>query len=358
MSKLFNLSEGFDGEREAMGEHKIPFRKFYSQLSAQSRKDSKPEKCYYCGEEVPSFCNSHSLPAFVLRQIAEQGKLYTINAVIDSPLNDGESGINNSATFHIICKQCDGVIFKDYENPENYSSQPTDLMIAQMAMKNYLRQIGKRIFERSLYQNVDNGLLPIIEDQLRVIDLDLSENIRGFKKAKKATEKSWGDEYYLFFHETLDYVVPIAFQGQLNLHVGLNGERINDVFNEDKSYKIQPLHASIFPLKDKSVVLLFIEKESKRYRPFYKAFGKLSLEEKLSAINYMLFALSEDVFLSKNIRDEYIHNDNLREVFGLTSIHMSNTPGIDNDLVKNSFNFSKADSIPNFLTMQIEPNEN
>lgn len=100
-----------------------------------------------CGREVDSFCNSHSIPAFCLKQIANQGKLYYSNKLIDLPFMDTEKGINNSGTFHLICQKCDNTAFQTYENPINYDDKISGKMLAEIAMKNYLKQIDKRNIE-------------------------------------------------------------------------------------------------------------------------------------------------------------------------------------------------------------------
>ena len=64
---------------------------------------------------------------------------------------DTENGVNKAGTFHLICNDCDSKIFSDYENPDNYSNQPTPKMIAQMALKNSLKSISKRLFEIELF---------------------------------------------------------------------------------------------------------------------------------------------------------------------------------------------------------------
>ena len=358
MSKHVNFSDIADEERKAMERYKVEFNKLYSQISVQSRKESKPDNCLYCGCETTQFCNSHTIPAFVLRRIAEQGKLFTSGKIIDSPIITDERGVNNSSTFQIICRECDSKIFQDYENPDNYDSPPTDRMIAQIALKNHLRNIGKRQFERSLYAILREKYGTIIGDQQEVIELDLKDDMRGFRYAKKALKRSWGDEYYLFFYKKLDYVVPIAFQGKLNLLVGLNDEQINDVYNKSEKYKIQPLHAAIFPLENSSVIMLFIEKDGNRYRPFYKAFGKLSLNDQLAAINYMIFCLSEDVYLNKCLDDDYFKNDEFKRVAGQTSmLFPEGTADSYANTVKEDFSFSSMVKIKNFLAMNVDKSE-
>ena len=354
MNKHVNLSNIFDEERNEMDKNKIEFHQLYSQLSAQSRKESKPERCFYCGRKTTQFCNSHTIPAFVLRRIAENGKLFTTGKIIGSPLISDERGVNNSSIFNIICRECDSKVFKDYETPSNYDVVPTNRMLAQMAMKNHLRNIAKRLFERAFYAELKNKFGKKLGDMQEIIELDFKEDMRGFRQAKKAIEKDWGDEYYLFFYEKLDYVVPIAFQGELNLLVGLNGEQINNVYNKSSNYKIQPLHVSVFPLEKTSVVMLFIEKGAKRYRSFYKEFNKLTLADKLAAINYMIFCLSEDVYLNKCLNDAYFEGEEFRRVVGKTNLLLSdNVSGNDANVINEDFSFSSMRKINNFLTLKV-----
>lgn len=358
MEKFVNYSKIEDCERDAMRALKIPFSKFRSQLSSQVRKDSKIEKCLYCGHETSKLCNSHTLPAFVLKNIALDGKLYSTNKVLGFPLLEEESGINSSGTFRLICRKCDSKIFADYENPESYNSEPTLLMVTQMAIKNYLRQIGKRRYELSLYTELQNQFCADFEQHRNVSDIDLKDYLNGYRKAKKALTKSWGDEFFLFFYEKLNYVVPVASQVLLNPLVGLSGERINDVFNMSRNYKIQPLHVSIFPLKNNSIVMLFLEKDSNRYRQFRKDFGKLSPEDKLTAINYLVLSLSEEVFLSKKISDAVLKDEELQKVIGQPPAYLGDSPVPNNDFIKNNFCFSKMYSIPNLLTSTVYAKQN
>lgn len=79
------------------------------------------------------------------------GKYTVIIKLVNLPLLDDDKGINQSGTFHIICSECDNKIFSDYEEPKNYRDLPTSKMIAQIAMKNYLKSIAKRKLEMAIY---------------------------------------------------------------------------------------------------------------------------------------------------------------------------------------------------------------
>ncbi|ABD82719.1 hypothetical protein [Saccharophagus degradans] len=359
MSKLLNLGDHSDSSSNS---DLIEFRKLKSKISSISRMESKPSKCFYCAKDTTQFCNSHSVPASFLRNISVDGELYTNNELIELPFIDSEKGVNNSGTFRIICRNCDSAIFREYENKDNYINDPTDKMIAQIAMKNHLRNIDKRLFEVSLYDKMKDGIPGfngastgsfmekyIIETN-EINRLDLNEYIRSFKRAKRIIDKGYKDEYYLFYYEKLDYTVPMAFQGELSLHFDLDDNIINNVYNKSKKYKLQSLHVSVFPLESQSIIMLFIDKNDKRYRSFYKQFRKLSKTERLAAINFIIFSLSEDVYISKNIHESYINDESIKSLAGLTSIQFSDSDVVNSEVLKKSFSFSNMNSIPNYLT--------
>jgi hypothetical protein len=178
----------------------------------------------------------------------------------------------------------------------------------------------------------------------------LQEYINGFKRAKKIDEKGWDGEYYLFYYEKLDYVVPVAFQSNITLLSDFEGNIINDIYNMSPDYHTKDVHICIFPLKDCSVIMMFIDGKDKRYRKFYKQFRKLSHVDKLATINYIIFCYSEDVFMYKDIDEEVINDEKLIEVSRKTQVALSVKPMISPLNVANeNFNLSKMDEIPNLL---------
>ena len=251
--------------------NKIEFRKQLGKLLNKSRQDAKGEECYYCGKKCSSFCNSHSIPSFFLRNIAIEGDVYSNNKLVNLPLLDDDKGVNKSGTFQLICRECDSKIFSDYENPDNYEDVPSAKMIAQIAMKNYLKSISKRKFEIALYNNMYSslGLSTEIYNQKQAINnLDLQEYIEEFNRAKRIEKKGWENEYYLFYYQKLDYVVPVAFQSNVALLIDFEGATINDIYNTSPDYHIKAVHICVFPLEKSSVIMMFIDSKDKRYRPF------------------------------------------------------------------------------------------
>ncbi|MDU6015691.1 MAG: hypothetical protein E6Y82_05830 [Clostridium perfringens] len=389
-----------EDERELIQENKIEQKKTINRELARARKESKQEKCKYCGKETTSFCNSHTLPAFCLRNIANEGKVLITNALVGFPLIDEEKGVNNAGTFQLICRDCDSKIFQEYEDPENYKEKPTNEMLAQIAMKNSLRYIGKRQYEYAIFDlpifgngatnifgvNLDDVLdeieaksfnkynkeldemsdfldflkelqgvqkgLDIKENMHISQELDLKELEDSYQLAKNRALGIDKSQYELVFYEKLNYVTPIAFQGQIALIQDFNNEIINDKFCLDPEYKIMDLNICIFPLKNETVVMIFMDSEYKeRYKNFCIQFDKLCLEEKLSVINYMIFLYSEDIFLSKKLGEEVLKNENLIEVAQTTEFAI-------NDLLfdsgeeteKETYNLNKHTNIPNLLS--------
>ena len=130
----------------------IAAKKQTNDLLKQAKTQAKQNTCYFCKKPCTSFCNSHTIPQFCLRSIAKDGKVYYSNTILELPLLKEDKGINESGTFHLICRDCDSKVFSDYENPDNYNNNKlTTKMLAQMEIKNNLKNISKRLIELHLY---------------------------------------------------------------------------------------------------------------------------------------------------------------------------------------------------------------
>lgn len=225
-------------------------------------------------------------------------------------------------------------------------------MIAQIAIKDYLRSISKRKHEIALYDNMkDLGLSKDYFLQKQIINnLDLQEYIEEFNRAKRVAEKRWENEYYLFYYQKLDYVVPIAFQGNVALMLDFEGSIINDIYNKSPKYKIKSIHICVFPLENSSVILLFVDSKHKRYRSFYKQFKKLTHTDKLAAINFIIFSYSEDVFINKKVNEKVLKHQGLIDASRKSFDIVSSTPNVNTALIgRENVDFSKMNEIPNLL---------
>ena len=118
----------------------IELRKEYSRIISKSRQQAKKSECLWCGKKITRFCNSHSVPQCVLENIDLDGKLDYFNSMLNLPLINEDKGIGEAGTFKIICSDCDGTIFRDYEELSKLESQPTEIMLEEIALKNVLKE--------------------------------------------------------------------------------------------------------------------------------------------------------------------------------------------------------------------------
>ena len=321
----------------------------------RSREAAKRTTCYYCGKETTSFCNSHSIPQFLLKNIAVNGKVMTLNSLAEIPIIDVEAGIRKAGTFKLICRDCDNTIFSDYEKPDNYSTPPTQRMLAQISMKNNLIAISKKNIEAEMRKIElsdfhNHPIIPILEAKNIIGKMDLLEYERGFRKAKETIEKGKPDSYYMFFYKKLDYVVPVAFQSYVALVADFEDRIINNIFNHSPDYEIKYLHICVFPLINESVIFMFINNGEKRYRSFYKQFNKLSLYDQLAAITYIMFGYSEEVYFSEEIKD-IIDNNNLKGLSKITTDILAPDYSTEHlNHIINSLSLQQRNTIPNLLS--------
>ncbi len=358
-ASVFDLGDFSPRDKSRLRED-IGMKKKIGKFSKEIREVTKQETCYYCGNKFTSFCNSHSIPAFVLRNIAENGEVLTLNAFIDNPIFKVDKGVNQAGTFNLICRNCDSKIFSEYENPENYYNVPTQKMLGQIALKNNLMAISKRMFEISLYDKAEKELgLPseIRRVKNETNTLDLNEYVENYKKTKKSIDKNSTSDYYLCYYEKLNYVVPIAFQGAIALISDFNGNIINNIYNMSPKYKVKNINICVFPLQNETAVFMFIENGDKRYRNFYRQFNKLDIDDRLLALTYIMLSYSEEVCFSKQINKEIFSNEQLQKISRNTSEILSPTPFVDPILVaKDAYDLSKRKLIPNLLLKKYKIN--
>lgn len=337
-------------EIELFEQNRIEYKKKFASIIKKARAESKNSQCYICGKDCSSFCNSHSIPRFCLKNIASKGHLFYSGNLVDLPMLDKQKGLNEAGTFRIICNDCDGKVFSDYENPDNYSQKPTDKMLSQIAMKNYLKSISKREVENSLYKNIAEMTGNDLTDAQTINTLDLNEYVSGFEYAKKACQSKWDNNYYLCYYEKVDYVVPLAFQNNISLIVDLEGGVINDIYNPSSEYVLKDIHVCVFPLENHSVVMMFHKNGENRYRTFLKQFKKLSAHEKLEVINYITFSYSEDVFLYRDLDETVLNHEGLKTAASQTTIAVADSPFSDPlASARKTFDLNKRSTIPNLF---------
>lgn len=331
----------------------IEVRKQMNQMLSEARKNAKQTKCILCGNTQTSFCNSHSVPQLALRPIADNGMVLHASAAMgfDEEIVDIENGVNKSGTFNYICRNCDGTFFQDYESEANLIKNPTDKMLAEIAVKDMLLLMSKRATEKELakIQQKKFSCFENVEDLIGLKELDADEFEEEMLFHKGIADRNETGGYQILFWKVLPYVIPIAAQSAIALPVDMGGKKVNDVYDYDPNIRMQYMHLCFFPLKNQSVVLAFYHKRDKLYRSLRHQINSSSEDKILRYLNYLLFAHTENYFISKSVKQEIENNDSLQklsqEANGLPTMGYLNS---DNDFGV-GYTPVNMDEIPNFL---------
>lgn len=91
-------------------EKMISASKQIHRMSKQIRKETKRETCWICHTPCSSFCHSHSIPEFVLKNIAEQSEVSAPRQA-DNLEPQKSTPVTSAGVFFNICNDCDSKYF-------------------------------------------------------------------------------------------------------------------------------------------------------------------------------------------------------------------------------------------------------
>ena len=282
----------------------VELRKKVNSLMNESRRRAKRTECVWCGKKITSFCNSHSIPQCVIKNIEDNGKVDYYNSLAKIPTMNLDKGVNEAGTFRLLCRECDSRLFQDYEDLGRLETQPTGKMLAEIALKNVLVMLNKRYIEiemqKVLKERIKVPSFYNVDKQVQIKQLDLRDFGEDFYRTKEIIENNCSDDAYkLVFWKKLDYIIPIAFQGSVVLYGDLEGNLVNDIYDYSETNSMKDLQICLFPLKNTSVVFMFYHKDDTEYDLFAKQFVCLEDSEKLQLISYILYEKCEDMLFAK-----------------------------------------------------------
>ena len=350
----------------------------WNQFFAQLRKDPNfkngSKKCFLCNKDK-QFCNSHTIPHFVLENIAENGKLKNTQIFNNKFLISDENGLNKVQTFRIICTECDSELFQEYETEGNYIQKPSQTMLKQIALKNHLSRIYKHRQEKILASNALDRIKIMNDIQKKFLkqhknffELQRTTAIKNITyneieaKTIYSSLNNTDKIYDICYFKVLDYKVPYTLQGNSCIWYGFNGEQLTYPL-VDSSKKIKDLHICIFPFSNKSIILIFCKKEFDKYFKFFEKLKSHNNEEQLSIINYLCFAYFEDIFLNNTQSNNINNNQALKEVsmtlptaFTIHNGNVSKKMILKEQIqqLKTTFSIDKHLKIPNLLSKKFE----
>jgi hypothetical protein len=188
------------------------------------------------------------------------------------------------------------------------------------------------------------------QDLKKITELDVNEFEQEILFHKDNIDKNVSDGYQMLFWKILPYKVPIALQSAIALPKDFEGNEINDIFDMSENVRMQYMHLAVFPLQTESVVLAFYHKRDKLYRKLRHTMNSSSEKQILQFLNYLIFAYTENYFISKNIK-ETIEID---EKLSLLSQENNGNPRLGFLSSDNYFGMDyqpvSMDEIPDFLS--------
>lgn len=331
----------------------IEVKKNISKVDKSIRQKIKRDTCWICKNSCTSFCCSHSIPEFVLENIAENGYVSAPRQKDDfEPLK--KTGKGEAGVFFNICHNCDNSVFQDYEHKGAYGTLPSDAMLTEIAIKNYLKWMYTKSVDAAGEKfHEEKGALPVLikHGTYSPTELDLQEYLFELDRLLPLSADKNKNEFHLQYYKELNYRVPFAAQYLIAMLVDLEGNLINDIFNPDKSYHMEYLHVAIFPLEKTSIILLFTREGQTRHRRFVRQLKRLSDLDQLSVINFLTFSGTDNVFLNPSVYQVLTQNADFMDICRMTYSINSMVPNPNSyKIATREHSFSKRNTIPNLLS--------
>lgn len=327
---ILNLSNQF----EICEDDLINLSKKYSKIKNKVL-NHRENTCLICGKENIRYCKSHTLPQVLLKNFAENGKVYNPFYLTNKPLLPVVNGIKNTQIFYSICPECDSKLFQDYENFRNYNSAPSNIMLNQIALKNHLYYCYK--LERDLkilkHSNSELRKERKLNKQfgfgniIKCHELDFFQHKDKIQKIYKDTITK-NNLFKIGYYKQLSYMAPIAMHCCIGIYYDFVGKKLNDPFSKRG---INFMHFCIFPLENTTTIFIFYEKEQHKFDKFFIDLNTLPLEEQLAVINFISFLYCEDIFINKKIDLTQAEKINLGELICSMPISQSQKHKIKNE---------------------------
>jgi len=296
-------------------------KKEESEFVGAINKNSKVDTCVLCGSKMTSACNSHVVPQFILKGIAEEGHVSYGHALHSFDVGGVKktTGINDAYTFRLICRKCDGKYFKHYENPDNlinFDMLPENdkkIMLCEMALKTHLSHLNMKYRELVMLDMVNQGKVVEMERMGKSVlakRLDINEHLNYIHKLKKII-KTNKNPFVVIYNEVLDYQTKIATQTIINFNYDLEGNQIFDPYLIETNNKCRYFYLMILPYKGKTRVLFFIEKSNvAKVKSIVDGFNNLSDEDKLHFLFVSLIIHDQQFYMSPSFATNIFKKDN------------------------------------------------
>lgn len=289
----------------------IFLRKKTGEFLRKARAIAKGSKCMICGKSCTSFCASHSLPRFIIKEIAESGKVFTSSHCIkDDVIKNilkSNPGVNEVFTFYLICNECDNEFFKEVEN--------RDKILAKFQNHEYNLIALKSLFKDYYTKLINSNLINISSEEMNKPEFllmtipwvyDIWEGSSEINDYLDAFNNGCEIRNTIILDEILPYKVDFSCLTKVTPKYSINGVFINDLDNPDNLFnKFGQMFISVFPFEDKTRVLVYFRKKYNSFLEIKNEFDKMTLDEKLRNLSFLILFYSEEVIYNSNVSDKF-----------------------------------------------------
>lgn len=292
----------------------IEIYKQMSKIKKEANKYTKGTNCALCGKECTSFCNSHTIPRFVIKNIAQNGKVYIPSMTVNNidlttriKLFKSNPGIEETLTFDSICRECDNEVFSCVENEEVLEKEFDSKVLNLYALKILLHSQYTKTRDANLI-NVA-GEKHNISDVVNLISMpwvfDMIEATREIEDYKSAMKNNTYIKHKVIIDKIIDKKTNFCCTTELTLPFSYNGKRINDLCGVDSyATRFGGIYTLVLPMKNnKTRVVMYYRRKYSNYDTLREEFWKMNLVEQLQAISNLLLIYTE----------EFVYNDNVLE---------------------------------------------
>lgn len=314
-----------------MRKSQLQSKKEWSEYYKFVEKISQPDHCLLCGRKMDSPCNSHIVPKFILKRIADDGMICYGQSLHGNEKNHGlyfqtTTGINNAFTFRLICRECDKQCFCHYEKPEsilnfdNLSIEEQKIILIEMSIKTHLSHLymKAKMHSINLTSYPEEMELCHLLGRETANELDIKEHFY-YIKSLKAFEKKTSFPFFILYDHLLNYEAKITTQTIFAYTHDLEGNQIFDPTNFEQINLAHYFYLMIIPFQGKTRVLFYIEKKNQaQVQPIINGFSKLTEEEKLHFLFISLVIFDEQFYINPSLEKNMLKDKQIVRLYTRT----------------------------------------
>lgn len=275
-------------------------RKYESEIKKEAFIKPLFDECVCCGEKK-KLIDSHTVPQFILKNLSQPFKYRTSFQIEDGLSTKHKVGLKNAGIFRMLCDSCDSGTFEAYEKSEDVlssfdSKNDCQLMLDQIALKNLYKKIYDYTYWSKYLITLKKYACPKklskinIDDYIEQLE---AQKIACMHEVLRIFDTKHNNQ--IIYNQLLDYVIPIAAQGCFCL----NYKKAKSIEVDKVTY----MNLALFPLKEKSRIILFANNYNDYYNDWIIKFNRLSLDNRLKTINDFVFMELDDYFLDNSISE-------------------------------------------------------